>query len=656
MWFALTPAPLLLTCRTADASFLFWGSLAAACCTSLAFLGLALLCERSPRMAKGAGFLALFGCGVAGFPSLASDPLFALLGGVVLIQLGYFLLEPSPPGMLAGRRSSRLALHHKTRYSLLAVVGTALLAFPLNPHHHPLGEQAISASVLISQILVAHWLWTSLKGTKRLWGLLVPLLAAGLSLMGLVLSLTGLAALTIALLCLWFLPCERHGLIEHPDQWWEIFLNHPARVLISSFFGLCLVGTLLLQLPWVATDAPVTVINAAFTSVSAVCVTGLTVLDTAIDFTPLGQGCILVLIQLGGLGIMTITTVALHALGKRLSLRQERLLTTLTETSHQELVRSLVTIVRFTLFCELTGALLLTMGFQQTGVPWAQALWRGVFTSVSAFCNAGFALESTNLVPYQHTPLILHIVAVLIVLGGLAPATSLLIPRLVRGHRIDLAPRLALVTTAVLLLVGTGFFVLFEWNHALAGLSFPDKLHNAWFQSVTLRTAGFNTIDLGNVLSPTLLVMLGWMFIGGSPGGTAGGVKTTTIAVLALTFWASITGKESVIVQNRQIPQTTINRAVTVFLAGGSVWFTVVLALMLTQSLPSRQLIFEATSALGTVGLSLGTTPQLDNIGKIIIMLAMFIGRIGPITLFTLLSADHPGTDSGCPEARITLT
>ena len=426
-------------------------------------------------------------------------------------------------------------------------------------------------------------------------------------------------------------------------------------MLISTFLGLCLLGTLLLQLPWASTKGTIPLVDAAFTSVSAVCVTGLTVLDTPRDFTLLGQAFLLLLIQCGGFGIMTISTVGLHALGKRLSLRQERLLTTLTDTSHQDLFTSLALIVRFTLLIELAGAVLLVGSFLAAGDGLPRALWQGLFTAVSAFCNAGFALHSTNLVPFQTSPLVLHTVATLIILGGLAPATCLILPDWLRGRAIPLAPRIALMTTAALLVTGTVAFLVFEWDNTLAGLSLVDKLHNAWFQSVTLRTAGFNSVDLATVLGPTYLLMHVWMFIGGSPGGTAGGVKTTTIAVLALTFWTNITGHAEVIVRNRRIPQATINRAVTLVGAGVLIWAAAALALQITQPLPARALLFETTSALGTVGLSLGITPSLDGIGKIIIMLTMFIGRVGPLTLFTLLSGDIAPSDPRCPDARLTI-
>ena len=238
----------------------------------------------------------------------------------------------------------------------------------------------------------------------------------------------------------------------------------------------------------------------------------------------------------------------------------------------------------------------------------------------------------------------------------MAPATSLTIPRWLKARRIPIASRIALITTAVMLLSGTFFMLAFEWSGVLSGLSIADKIHNAWFQSATLRTAGFNTVDMARVMSPTFLMMILFMFIGGSPGGTAGGVKTTTIGILAMTFWANITNHNSVIYLGRRIPSATIYRAITIVASVAVVWFTVVLMLEVTQQIPGWDIIFEATSAIGTVGLSTGATNKLDEIGKVIIMLAMFAGRIGPMTLFMLLSKDISVPVSSCPDAKITLT
>lgn len=630
-----------------------WRFIAASIASVLCF-GASLLLLRRTLPGKICGYLAIVGCGVAGFPFFAAEPQIALLGGVTFIQSVYFLREfriRQHPGLLNSADDRSL---QRARGALWTVPPLAFSGFFLNPAGHGMGESAIAAALLLSQGLVVHWIARGKTGPATLAWMILPLVASLGGLFAFSLGQTRLAAVSISLLTLAVLPRPRLPL-EYHEHWWEPFLNHPARVLITTFLGLCLVGTLLLQLPWASTTGHIALVDAAFTSVSAVCVTGLTVLDTPNDFTLLGQWFIVLLIQLGGLGIMTISTVALHVMGKRLSLRQERLLTTLTETSHSDLIGSLVMIVRFTLLTELIGAAFLTGCFLMTGDSLSRALWRGLFTSISAFCNAGFALQSDNLIAYQGSPLILHAVAALIILGGLAPATCLLLPAWLGGRAIPLAPRIALLTTAALLFAGTVCFLVFEWNGAMAGLSFGDKIHNAWFQSATLRTAGFNSVNISGVLEPTFLIMLAFMFIGGSPGGTAGGIKTTTLGVLCLTFWACITGHNEVIAGNRRIPQSTINRAITVVSSGIMIWFFALLGLQITQQLPARDLAFEVTSALGTVGLSLGATPHLDEIGKIIILLTMFIGRIGPMTLFTLLSLDVAPAASRCPDARITL-
>jgi trk system potassium uptake protein TrkH len=196
----------------------------------------------------------------------------------------------------------------------------------------------------------------------------------------------------------------------------------------------------------------------------------------------------------------------------------------------------------------------------------------------------------------------------------------------------------------------------FEWNGVLSGLSVGDKIHNAWFQSVTLRTAGFNSVDIAAIVSPIFLIMVTFMFIGGSPAGTAGGVKTTTIGILAMTFWANVTNKNDIVTRNKRIHPSTVYRAIAIVISGITVWFMVVLMLQVTQPGTARSLIFEATSAIGTVGLSTGATSLLDEIGKIIIIIAMFAGRIGPMTLFMLLTEEKSISASRYPEERISLT
>jgi trk system potassium uptake protein TrkH len=463
-------------------------------------------------------------------------------------------------------------------------------------------------------------------------------------------------AIAINLLNYLVLPRRRTSILASGENWWVMFINHPGRILFTTFFSLCLAGSLLLIIPASTEKGTIAVIDSVFTAVSAVCVTGLIVLDTPHDFSFLGQLFLLILIQLGGLGIMSITTVALHVMGRRLSLRHEKLLASMTDTSHQDVVRSLGTILKFTFAVEATGALLLTFSFYLAGDQAFYALWRGVFTAVSAFCNAGFALQSDSLIPYQTNPFVLYIVSILIVFGGIAPATSLAIPRWIKRKPIPIPARIALLASIVLLAVGMIAILIFEWNGVLAGLPIIVKIQNAWFQSVTLRTAGFNSVDIASISNSTFLVMISFMFIGGSPGGAAGGIKTTTIAILAMTFLANVANQEQITTQHRRLHPGTVYRAITVIIAGGATWFLIVMMLEMTQAIPFRDLIFEATSAIGTVGLSTGATSMLDEIGKVIVIIAMFVGRIGPISLFMLLSSEQPVNDTRYPEERLSIT
>ena len=257
--------------------------------------------------------------------------------------------------------------------------------------------------------------------------------------------------------------------------------------------------------------------------------------------------------------------------------------------------------------------------------------------------------------PFAHNPLVLYPVSLLVVAGGIAPATALFLPAYFSGRTIPLAARLAITTTLVLRVAGTVSVLIFEWDKGLAGFGLAGKINNAWFQSATFRTAGFNSINVAAATTPTYIVMILYMFIGGSPGGTAGGVKTTTLAVLAITFWNNVTGSGDLNIQNRHISHYIVYRAVTIVMASGLVLLAATMMLTITQPIAPRELLFEVTSALATVGLSIGATSQLDGIGKVLIILTMFIGRIGPLTMFMLLDDAHSQTNAHYPYAKITL-
>ncbi|HJR63786.1 MAG TPA: potassium transporter TrkG, partial [Gemmatimonadaceae bacterium] len=354
---------------------------------------------------------------------------------------------------------------------------------------------------------------------------------------------------------------------QRPSFWRQ--LTAP-QLFVASFLTLIVLGSVGLKtLPGLYTGAPLGWTDAVFTATSAACVTGLVVVDTATYFTPAGQAFLLVLIQLGGLGMIAFTTLIILALGRRLSLRHERLTATATDVAPRVRVETLArNVVRFTVAIEAAGALFLYLAWAPR-LGWRGAAWPAVFHAVSAFCNAGFSIFSDSLVGLQRSPDILLIIMLLVVAGGLGFLTGeevLLWRRTRRSrkqrYRMSLHSRLALITTAVLIAGGWVAFAAFEWSGTLANLPVAHKLMNALFLSVTPRTAGFNTIDYAQATDSTNFLTILLMFVGGSPGSTAGGVKTTTLALLALLAWARLRGNEVTHAWGRSIPEETIQRAV----------------------------------------------------------------------------------------------
>ena len=442
-------------------------------------------------------------------------------------------------------------------------------------------------------------------------------------------------------------------------NWWDPLLNHPERLFVGTFASMCAAGTLALALPQSASSGhSIGFFDAAFTATSAVCVTGLVVLDTARDFSAFGQLLILTLIQVGGLGIMTFSTVTVWALGQRMSLRHESAVASLLSTEHRgKLFGTARRILALTFVAEAIGAAVLLVAFLSHGDRWDVALWRSVFTAISAFCNAGFALQADSLIPYQSSPLVLHTVGLLVILGGLSPLTVYSIPSLARRspRPASAQVKLSLVATGLLLALGYLYILAFEWNDSLNALSVVDRLHNAWFQSVTLRTAGFNSIDFGELRPVTLSLMMLWMFIGGNPGSTAGGVKTTTICVLVLSVVQAIRGQKSLDVFGKRISERTRAKTAVVVTLASATGVLALVAILLTQSMPSTIALFEVVSALGTVGLSIGGTSQLDGIGKIVIILCMFVGRVGGLSLLMFLSSKRSMQAIARPEEELAV-
>ena len=430
----------------------------------------------------------------------------------------------------------------------------------------------------------------------------------------------------------------------------------PARLLVASFLALIALGTVgLVVLPGLHTGERLSWLDALFTATSAVCVTGLIVVDTATHFTAAGQAFILLLIQLGGLGILTFTTLLILALGRRLSLHHEAVTANAAEIAPDIDFKQLVkNVVRFTLAFEAGGALLL-FGLWLPRFPPAEAAWHALFHAVSAFCNAGFSTFSDSLVGFRAAPVTLGVVMTLIVLGGLGFLTIEELHLRWRRRsgappRLSLHSRLVLAVTAILLLGGWLGFATLEWGNTMAAMPPWEKILNGLFMSVTARTAGFNTVDYSATAQSTSFLTILLMSIGGSPGSTAGGLKTTTVAIVALLAVARMGGHQVTSVQHRSIPEETVQRAVGLF----SVGFLVVTAAILLYAVfqpasgagaGSRSFLswmFEAVSAFNTVGLSMGATSELTPAGKVLTIVLMYLGRVGPLTFAAAIALRRP--------------
>ena len=603
----------------------------------------ALLVRRAhwARALLAGGVLAFFG---SVGPVLVVSPVAAFwVGCLGLALLGTIFAAPAGFVPRSERPRSSLAA---ARGSLLAAVFAWFSAVPAQAALTEIGEVSGLASVAVATLLALRAVLE--KGVEQRWRRALAWIMCAVAIGGAIWEGSDLASSTtwllIAPLGVSFLGGSRVlPLPSSPSSWYEPILSQPARLLVGTFAVAISVGAVLLWLPVSSTrPGSISLVDALFTAVSATCVTGLIVLDTPVDFTRFGQGVILALIQVGGLGIMTFSTAALVLLRRRASLQHEAAMADLLGEGKHSIQRAVRDIFAVTLGSELVGGLLLAGLFHRLGDPPMEALWRGIFTAVSAFCNAGFALQSDSLMPYAGHAAVLHTVAVVIVIGGLGPS---LVASLGRGRqRAGTAlPSLVLISS-VLLTVGPAMAILgSEWSNTLAGLSWSDRLHNAWFQSVTTRTAGFNSVDFAALRPATVVLMMGLMIIGGSPGSTAGGIKTTTFAVLALTVLAAIRGRTEVVVAQRRIGHATVYKAAAIATVMLASIFAGALALLSTHDIPPLVALFEVVSALGTVGLSMGATGELDDIGKVIIMLAMFAGRVGPLTLFLLLGREPRG-------------
>jgi len=425
------------------------------------------------------------------------------------------------------------------------------------------------------------------------------------------------------------------------------WLDSPARISVSAFAVLILVGTALLSLPLASVGKSLPLVDALFTSTSASCVTGLVVVDTGRDLTLFGQVVVLALIQTGGLGILTLSTLFLLATGRRLSLRGRGIVQdTFTHSGDRQLPRFLLDVLWFTLVIEGMGAALLFLRFVRERSA-MESLYLSVFHSVSGFCNAGFALFPDSMMSFRGDWLVNLTMCFLIVLGGMGFLVCAELRRSFpfsrrMGSQISLHSKLVLTTTVALILSGGIMILAMEWRNTMAALSLPERFLASLFQSVTARTAGFNTLPIGEMANESLFLLALYMFIGGSSGSCAGGIKTGTFVSLVVLGLSRLRGHGHPQVFRRTIAPGSVARASSVLILGMLVVSLGTLLLQVTElggvaHAATRgkflELFFEVVSAFGTVGLSTGVTGSLSVAGKLIVIGIMFVGRLGPLAV-----------------------
>ncbi|MBM4414128.1 MAG: Trk family potassium uptake protein [Chloroflexi bacterium] len=415
---------------------------------------------------------------------------------------------------------------------------------------------------------------------------------------------------------------------------------HPTQVLVLGFFAVIVLGALLLTMPFATVDQRgLAWLDAVFMATSAVCVTGLAVVDPGTQLSRVGQVIILVLVQIGGLGFMTLAAMVALLLGKRITINERVILKeSLNQMSLQGIVRVVRYIVLLTISIELVGAIILAWSFRQQ-MPMSDALFNGLFHAVSAFNNAGFDLFTTSMVGFNTHPLVMMTIIVLLTVGGM----GLLVWVNALGHgwhvqRWSLHTKIVVITTATLLVTGSVLVFVFEYNgSAFADFTVSQKILNSLFQSATSRTAGFFSVTMTTLTSATIVLMMMLMFIGASPGSTGGGIKTTTFAMAILTVYNVLRGRSEIHVWQRTVTAPLLLKSFAVIFVSLSWVMVMTLVLSVTESAPFLWVAFEVVSAFATVGLTLGLTPALSDFGKWMIIATMFVGRVGPLTLFLAL-------------------
>ncbi|PIP67899.1 MAG: Trk family potassium uptake protein [Candidatus Omnitrophica bacterium CG_4_9_14_0_2_um_filter_42_8] len=446
----------------------------------------------------------------------------------------------------------------------------------------------------------------------------------------------------------------------------------PAQLVAVSFLLVILIGGAALSLPQSSSQGhSLSLIDAFFTATSATCVTGLVVKDIGKDFSAVGQMVILFLIQIGGLGIMTLSTFFAIIIGRRFTLRENVVMKGALDRYSAEGLKSLVVYILFITFViEIIGALCLYSRFGNA--------YYSIFHSISAFCNAGFSLYPNNMENFRSDTVVNMTMMALVIVGGIGFVVVVDVGRFFRNFfmriffrkkqqgmnlfsKVSLQAKIVVGISLVLILLGASVFLLLENGKMLYGLGIKDKLLISFFQAVAPRTAGFNTVAIGNLASPTLFFMMILMFIGASSGSTGGGIKTNTLAVLIGGAWSMVKNKDNVSLFKRTVPKVIFRKCVMIAGLAGAwlVVFTMLLSFVEAgkEAMPNYflRILFEVTSAFGTVGLSTGITPILSSFGKFILMLTMLVGRIGPLTLALAISVKEDKFLYKYPEEKIMV-
>nr|WP_229521822.1 TrkH family potassium uptake protein [Paenibacillus monticola] len=435
----------------------------------------------------------------------------------------------------------------------------------------------------------------------------------------------------------------------------------PPKILSLGFMLLIAVGTALLSLPAAAVEGRISFIDALFMATSATCVTGLAVIDTGTQLTTFGQVVLLVLFQFGGLGFVTMATLITFVLNKRISLK-ERLL--LQESMNQHSMQGIVLLIRrvliYSLIIQLSGAILLAGRFM-ADMPFGKAIYYGLFHSVSIFNNAGFDLFGdihgpfSGLTRYVEDPIVNLTSMLLIFLGGIGFIVLSDVIDFPKRKRLTLHSKVVLTTSVILVLAGAAVFFLLELNHTLKPLHTGGKIMASFLQAITPRSGGVTTIEIPLLRESTQFLMILLMFIGAAPGSTGGGIKITTFAILVTAVYAKLRGREDIVLFRNRIAKGNVYKAITMTLLSLMLVVIATMLLSVTENADFLSVLFEAVSAFGTSGITMGLTTELTAIGKVLVIILMFVGRIGPLTLAYALKPKNSKELYRYPEGNITI-